>query len=316
MLSSVPKGPVGIVATSRAAVQEIICLLARDQVGVSHLFGASPRGKGKALSAGLRALQADPATNVIILASGSGSFPAAVTQTLDRICDSDKPTIVCFLGSDPRAIWQAGAIPAARLDEAAMRAAAWARGWDQALVSSRLEEQDEQLAGMACELQRRFTRARFRLHGLFTDDILGYEARLMLSDLAIRTGDARLESALTICVQPGLSLSQPNLRQALADPQVAVILLDVMYSEDTTGDPVSVLTASLDEYRRSEFGPQGEHSDEPWIVARLCRPGSDPRALASEEARLWDADVILVPSNAAMARLAGMIVGELCRPTS
>ncbi len=138
----------------------------------------------------------------------------------------------------------------------------------------------------------------------------------MLSDLAVKTGDARLESAFTVCVQPDFSLWKPNLRQALADPQVAVILLDLMCSDDTASDPVGVLTAALDEHRRIESGPQGKHPGEPWIVARLSRPGGDPKVLASEETRLWDADVILAPSNAAMARLAGMIVRELCHPTS
>jgi len=33
----------------------------------------------------------------------------------------------------------------------------------------------------------------------------------MLSDLAIKSGDARLESALTSCVQPDFSLWQPDL---------------------------------------------------------------------------------------------------------
>ena len=302
-------------ATSRAATQEIICLLARDQVGVSQVFGASPKGKGKALSVGLRALQGDPGTSVIVLAFGSIS-PAAVTQILASIGGSDKPTIACLLGSDPRSIWKAGAIPALRLDEAAMRAAAWARGWDQALVSSSLEDQNEQLVGMARQLQPRFTPTRCRIYGLFTDEVLGYEAQLMLSDLAKKSGDARLESALTVCVQSDFTLWQPNLQQALTDPRAAVVLLDLMCSGDTACDPVTVLTAALEEHRRLERRPQGEHPGEPWIVARLFRPGGNPRALASDEARLWDADVILAPSNAAMARLAGMIVEELCRPTS
>ncbi len=309
------KGPVGIVATSRAAMQEIICLLARDQVGVSQLFGASPRGRGKALSAGLQALQTDPATGVIVLAAG-GPSPVAVTQTLAQVGDSDKPTIVCLLGSDPRSIWKAGAIPAARLDEAAMRAAAWARGWDQALVSAGLEDQKEQLAGMARELQPRFTPARHRLYGLFTDEIFGHEAQLMLSGLAAEAGDARLGSALTVCIQPDFSLWQPKLLQALADPQVAVILLDLMYGQDTACNPVSVLTAALDEHRRLGLSSRDKHSSEPWIVARLSRLDDDPRVSAADEAKLWDADVILASSNAAMARLAGMIVGELCRRTS
>ena len=309
------KGPVGIVATSRAAMQEIISLLARDQVGVSQLFGASPRGQGKALSVGLQALQRDPATSVIVLAAG-GASPAATAQILARIGDSDKPTIVCLLGSDARSIWKAGAIPAARLDEAAMRAAAWARGWDQALVSASLEDQAEQLAGMARELRPRFAPQRRRLYGLFTDEVFGQEAQLMLADLATETGDTPLEPDLTACVEPDFSLWQSNLRHALADSQVAVILLDLMYSQDAACDPVSVLAAALDEHRRLEPGSKGEHPGEPWIVARLSRSGGDPRASAADEARLWDTDVILAPSNAAMACLAGMIVREMCRHTS
>ena len=302
-------------ATSRGVMQEVICLLSRDQVGASQLLGASPRGKGNALAAGLQALQADPATSVIVLASGEISS-TAVTQVLARVGDSDKPTIVCLLGSDPRPFWKAGAIPAVRLDEAAMRAAAWVRGWDQALVSARLEDQDEQMAGMARGLEARFTPARRRLYGLFTDEVLGHEAELMLCDLAKNSGDTRLQPALTVCVQPDFSLWQSSLRQALADPEVAVILLDLIYGEDAACDPVSVLTATLDEHRGLGPSSQGKRSGEPWIVARLWRPGGDPRVLASEEARLWDADVILAPSNAAMARLAGMIVGDVCHPTS
>jgi FdrA protein len=313
-LGAVPKGPVGIVATSRAATQEITCLLARDEVGVSQTIEVSPKGKGTALSVGLQTLQADPATSVIVLASGSIS-PTAITQTLATMGNSDKPTIACLLGSDPCSIWKAGAIPAARLDEAAMRAAAWARGWDQALVSSSLEDQNEQLAGMARQLQPRFTPARCRIYGLFTDEVLGYEAQLMMSDLAKKSGDARLESALDVCVQSDLTQWQPSLHQALGDPLAAVVLLDLMCSSDRAGDPVSVLAAALEEHRQLERHPRGGHAGEPCIVARLFRPGGDPRALASDEARLWDADVILAPSNAAMARLAGMIVEELCRPT-
>jgi len=157
VIGQVPRGPVGIVSTSHAAIQEMICLLARDQVGVSHIFGPSRLVKkqaeeGLVLLAGLRALQVDPATSVIIIASRPTS-PSVITPVLAGVARSDKPVIACLLGGEPRLVVRAGAIPAARLDEAAMRAAAWVRGWDQALVSSGLEDQDEQLAAMAGELR-------------------------------------------------------------------------------------------------------------------------------------------------------------------
>lgn len=308
------KGAVGLVSASRAGLAEIACLLARDGVGVSQAHVVAGRdlsreSGGKAMLAGLGALQADAATEVILLLSGIPS-PAAADRVLRQVRASDKPTVVCFLGSDQRLIWRAGAIPAARLDEAAMRAAAWVRGWDQALVSARLKDLDEQWAALADGLWAEIGPGRSQVRGLFTGGILCQEAQLMLAEV---TG-GRVEATLLDLSAAGSFPAQGGgrfdpasqlraLRQALADPHVAVILLDVVLGHHALPDPAGSLIGVLEEVRR------GQGRDEPLVIARVCG-GGDRRQVADQEARLCAAGVVVMLSNAAAARLAGMILAR------
>ncbi len=49
--------------------------------------------------AGLQALQADPATQVIVLVSKPPA-PVVAEKVLQQVAQSDKPTIVCLLGGE------------------------------------------------------------------------------------------------------------------------------------------------------------------------------------------------------------------------
>ncbi len=72
---------------------------------------------------GLKGLQADPATHVILLVSKPPS-PDVAEKVLCASKTGTKPTVVLFLGGDPEVIAQSGAIPAADMEEAAAVAAA------------------------------------------------------------------------------------------------------------------------------------------------------------------------------------------------
>ncbi len=296
------KGAVGLVSASRAGVAEIASLLARDGVEVSQARVVTGRDLdretgGEGMLAGLCALQADASTEVIVLLSGT-PVVAAADRVLMQVRASDKPTVVCFLDVDQRLIWRAGAIPAARLDEAAMRAAAWVRGWDQALVSSRLRSLDEQWAALADDLQAEIGPGRFQLRGLFTGGILCREAQLMLAEVVGKPIEATF---LDLSFDPASQLRA--LRAAFADPKVALILLDVVLGYRTLPDPAGSLTGVLDEVRRRKGG------DEPLVIARVCG-GGNLQEVADQEARLCAAGIVVMLSNAAAARLAGMILAR------
>jgi len=307
------KGAVGIVSASHAGLLEVVSLLARDGVPASQTIAVagddlSPQGGGEAMLAGLRTLQADAATEVIVLLSGLPSTTAA-DQVLTQVRASDKPTVVCFLGSDQRLIWRAGAIPAARLDEAAMRAAAWVRGWDQALVSSRLKDFDEQWAALAADLRAEIGPGRDQLRGVFTGGLLCQEAQRMLAEVS---GGQVQATFLDLSVgRPSLACPAARfdpaaqlraLREAWTDPHVALILLDVVLGHPALPDPAGALAGVLAEV------PRREERDEPLIIARVC--GQDPRQVADQEARLCAAGMVVMLSNAAAARLAGMILAQ------
>lgn len=297
-LAGVLRGPVGIVATSPAAVQEVIGLLAVDAIGVSHVAGLPPRRGGvlpaaKRLLAGLQALQDDRDTQVIALVSGALA-PADETRLLAAVGGSAKPVIVCLLGANQRAIWRSGAIPAVRLDEVAMRAAAWARGWDQALVSSRLLEQDDELAAKADELRTDIEPLRTRLRAVFDDPIFCEEARLMLAGLGVR---ADWDPAT--CVQVDPTAWQAALVKALADPGAALVVVDILVDAGSSLDRVGAFLSAL-----GSPSPVG-HRSGLCVIAHLC--SADAARLAHEQSRLLQTRVALAPGNAAAARLAAMV---------
>jgi hypothetical protein len=269
-------GRVGIVSEGPEGLNEIACLMSREGVGLSKVIvPRSPGGAG--MVDGLCAIQTDSGTEMVVAVLERASSPA-VDGVLSQVQSSDKPTVVCLLGGDPRRVWRAGAIPAERLDEAALRAVAWMRGWDQALITSQLEDDDEKLASRAQVLRQRLAPARRRVVALLGNGTLCYEAQVMVGD-----------RAEFVCEAPH------RLSDILAEPSVAAILLR---GEIKVQSGLEALTAAI---RRTGTG------DSPLVVVHVCGLGRE--TLAQGQERLRQAEAIVADSNAAAARLAGLVVG-------
>ena len=93
-----------------------------------------------------------------------------------------------------------------------------------------------------------------------------------------------------------------KLREALADPEVAVVLLDVVLGLGAHADPARPVWDAV-----SEALGEG-----PVIVASVCGTGDDPQDYERQAAMLADAGVIVAPSNADAAAIAAMILGHGC----
>jgi hypothetical protein len=288
---------VGIVAASSTAIQEVVCLLAREGVGVTQAIAVhgqdlSQDTGGTQMLAGLQKLQDDPATEIIILISGKPARGAA-KWVLNQVRDSDKPTVICFMGTDQHLAWRAGGIPAARLDEAAMRAAAWVRGWDQALISSRLEDLDEKLTTQACDLKARIPPERRQVRGVFSGGVFCHQAQLMLKDVGGETVEA---SFFDLSDKASTADFTSLVQEALSNPEVGIVVLDVALGKDDTPDLDAVLT---------------NIPEKALIVAHVCGTGDNPEQLAAYEAKLHKEGIVIAPSNAAAARLTGMVLSNL-----
>jgi FdrA protein len=122
----VPNGPVGIVGASGTGIQQVMCLLAEAGHGISQAIGCGGRDLsaevgGATTLQGLRLLQADKRTRVIVLISKPPA-PAVAEKVLVEAASGEKPVVAIFLGADTSS-WReryAGKISFARtLTEAA-----------------------------------------------------------------------------------------------------------------------------------------------------------------------------------------------------
>jgi FdrA protein len=328
----VPRGPVGIVAASGTGLQETSALLARLGLGVSQGIGTGGRDLkepvgGITMLAGVRALQADPETKVLLLVSKPPS-PVVAERVLAQVRESHKPTVVCFLGGDPVPIEKAGAHAALTLQEAAYYAAALAGGTIQA---SAIEHESADLLQRAMGLRGRLGAGRRYLRGLYSGGTLATEALIvcqaMLGDVRSNVPlrpDLKLQDATRSeghCVvdlgedeftvgrlHPMIdhALRIRRLMQEAADPEVAVILLDVVLGYGAHPDPASELGPAIARARARALEGGGELL----VIASVTGTDGDPQGLSRQVQALERAGAIVAPSNAAAARLAGYLVAE------
>ena len=100
-------------------------------------------------------------------------------------------------------------------------------------------------------------------------------------------------------------LRQERLLVEAADPETAVILLDVVIGFGSHDDPAGALVPTITE-ARAVAAETGRYVA---VVAHVCGTELDPQDLEQQETTLRSAGVLVAPTNAQAARLAGMIVG-------
>ena len=88
------------------------------------------------------------------------------------------------------------------------------------------------------------------------------------------------------------------------DPETGVILFDLLYGYAIHPDPVGAIEDALREVARIERD-EGRHI---CLVASLCGTDIDPQNVAEQARRLREYGVVIQPSNARAALLAGLIV--------
>lgn len=314
----VRRGSIGIVGASGTGIQEISCLIDRLGGGVSHAIGVGGRDLKKDVGGlmtllAIKKLAHDPDTKTLVLVSKPGD-PGVMAEVLAAAKASGLAVIACLLGDrggDGKP--EAGIIRTATLDEAALAAVPGTR-----------------IAPMPFEaLSRRasfLTPKRRYLRGLYSGGTLCHEALLILGE--------KLQVHSNIARTPSLRLEYPAKGQAhclvdlgedaftdgrahpmidsslrcerlageLADPEVAVVLLDVVLGYGASADPAGDLARVI--AQANQAGQAGRGQDGPVIIAHVCGTDGDPQDLRAQEAKLAEHGVLLFPTNAQAARAA------------
>ena len=311
--NAVRRGRIGLVGASGTGLQQVTCLIDRLGEGVSQAIGVGGHDLAESVGGpmmllGIERLAADPDTNVIVLISKPPSASVA-GRVLEAARASGKPVVVNFLGGDPAAARDAGAIPAETLEDAARLAVAVACGRRSAGIEI---EADEDSQAVAVESARAGLLPGQRMvRGLYSGGTLCQEAGLILGSLlgddgftAIDLGDDEYTVGRP---HPMIDfrLRNEHLVAAAEDPTTAVILLDIVLGYGSHPDPAGVIAPAIE--RASRVAVEAGRSLT--VVASICGTEGDPQGLDLQASTLRAAGVLLAPSNAQAARLAARIVG-------
>jgi FdrA protein len=314
----VRRGNIGIVAAAGTGLQEVSAQVHRYGGGISQAIGTGGRDLkedvgGLTMLQGLRLLDRDPATSVIVLVSKPPS--AVVAEAILRALEHcKKPAVVNFLGEN----WADD--PPRYLCVQTMEAAArTAVAMAMAVKGGPLEEPEARPEGMAHPgAGRRY------LRGLFSGGTLAYEAILVLekrlgpvwSNIALspesRLPDSRVSRGHTVVdlgedeftvgrPHPMIDFTLRNQRivQEADDPTTAVILLDVVLGFGAHDDPAAALAPAIS--HAIERGVA--------VVAYILGTDEDPQNLAAQKEKLEGLGAVVLPSNIRAVEYAAAITG-------
>jgi FdrA protein len=328
----VRRGPIGVVGASGTGMQEVTARIHNLGSGVSQALGTgghdlSDRIGGISMLRGLSWLEEDPATSVIVLVSKPPSEPVAKV-VLDRARELATPVVVIFLGADPDTYSDDVIRGARTLADAADLAVALATGAPAPASSTSLTTEERTPLDDAV---RRMAPGQRYVRGIFCGGTFCFEAQLLLLAAGITSWsntpvagnralpDLRLSREHTVVDMGDDELTQgrphpmidPTLRNErvardAADPETAVLLLDVVLGYGSAADPLSGLLAVLGQARSAAKGA-GRHLA---VVAHVCGTDADPQNRSAAIEQLRSTGALVASSNAQAARWAAHLATQ------
>jgi FdrA protein len=313
--NAVRPGPVGVIAAAGTGAQEAMALLDRWGVGVSHVVGLGGRDLsdevgGRMAALALAALRDDPATEVILLVSKP---PArSVAQRLLAPAGGT-PLVAALLGLAGDLPVPDGVSLADTLEGGVVRTL------DRLGVAppDLTRRHGPELAALIAALAP----GRTTVRGLFSGGTLCFEALVLLgrvlgpvwsnTPIDKRYGLPAPDRA-SVCLDLGeeeYTKGRPHpmidpqarvdmIRAAGDDPDVAVVLLDVVLGHGSHPDPAGLLAPVCAEIS----GPGG-----PRVVAYVLGTDRDPQGYRGQVGALVDAGCV-VTETAARAALAAAAI--------
>jgi FdrA protein len=325
--NGVARGPIGMVAASGTGLQQVSARIHQLGSGITHALGTGGRDLSEAIGAvaarqSLDLLIRDPDTQVIVLVSKPASHKMA-DDLLAMVRASEKPVVVDFIGY-PRSVRRVDNLHfAGTFDETAELAvelATHGRGKEAQAAFGRADVE---------EAVGRFASGQRYLRGLFSGGTLAYEALLLLRDYVPtvysnvplaeeqRLANSMVSQGHTIVdlgedeftvgrLHPMMDndLRIRRLLQEADDPEVAVILLDIVLGYGAHPDPAGELAPAIARARQAaEEG--GRHLE---VVAVLVGTDRDPQGLEDQAEKLTEAGARVDCSNDRVVGFSGRLV--------
>jgi len=319
--NKVRKGPIGVVAASGTGLQQVTVRIHQMGGGITHALGTGGRDISEAVNAntarqGLDLISRDPDTKVIVLVSKPPS-PKVAGELIKAARLVGKPVVVNFIGYASASRRVDNIFFATTFDETAE-------------LAIRLVESPEDFSAKP-DISK-FVPGQRYLRGLFSGGTLQYEALLILENyLPVVYSNAPLEKKNKLVdslvskehtvidlgedeftvgrLHPMMdnALRIRRLEKEAADPEVAVILLDVVLGFGAHRDPASELAPAIASAIQTATAA-GRHLE---VVVIVSGTDEDPQGMEKQIKMLQDSGARVETSNDAAARYVGRVLHSI-----
>ena len=312
--NAVGTGPVGVVAAAGTGAQEVMTLLDRWGIGVSQVVGVGGRDLSAEVGGlmardAVRALDADPGTEVILLVSKPPDEDVARAVIG---ASRGTPVVAACLGMSAPDGRLAGASLAATLEGGALRVAEILGRPAPDLSGSPGPDAEAAIARVGA--------GRTAVRGFFTGGTLCYEAQVILcqalgpvySNIPLRSGlGLPAPAGAHVCLDLGeeeYTKGRPHpmidpaarreiLREQAFGADVAAVLLDVVLGYGSHPDPAGEIAGTC-----ADIVAGGAA-----VVCYVLGARADQQGLDRQRAKLTEAGAIVTESAAQAARTAAAI---------
>ncbi len=320
--NKVRRGPIGVVAAAGTGLQTVTSRIHQLGSGISQAIGTGGRDLSEKVGArtalaGLDLLARDPETQVVVIISKPPA-PSVAERVLRAARAAGKPVVVNFVGYTPATPPTGNITYASTLDEAARAAVA---------LTQSLDREPTPTWDTSA-----FAQGQRYLRGLYSGGTLAYEALLILRDLLPAVyanlhmdGVAELRNPMRSQKHTIVDLGEDvftvgrlhpmmdndlrirRLRQEADDPEVAVILMDIVLGYGAHPDPASELAPAVEEVLE-QAEKTGRHLE---IVVTVVGTEEDPQNLDAQVMAFDAAGARVFTDHVAAVRYAGYLARML-----
>ena len=323
-------GPIGVVAAAGTGLQQVSSRIHQLGSGMTYGIGTGGRDLSEKIGAvtfrqAVELLSRDEDTKVIVMVSKPPA-PKVAEEVLRAARQAGKPVVVNFIGRTRGTRQLDNLYFATSLDDAARLAVELAN----APRPQNQETSSDHNLG-------RFAPGQRYLRGLFSGGTLAYEAQFILQDYlpqvfanAPLNKENKLPNSLVSQAHSIVDLGEDEftvgrlhpmmdnemrirrLLEEAADPEVAVIMLDVVLGYGSHPDPACELAPAI-EKAKALAEKNGRYLE---VVAVVTGTDEDPQNLESQIQQLKKVGVWVETSNDKMVRYAGELLRALEKPTA
>ena len=327
----VRRGKIGIVAAAGTGLQEVSCVIDQFGEGVSQGIGTGGRDLknarvgGMMMLSGIEALKADPVTAVIVVVSKPPAAEVA-GKVVAKLRATGKPCVVHFVGQEAAPV-DGNIHYAGNLEEAARMAVALRR--EKPYTPGRFTAPDAEIRTLVARETEKMLPTQKYLRGLYTGGTLADEAMIIFEreiggiysnnqtkpELVLEDPHTSVRHTIVDLGDDVFTVGRPHpmidpstreerIVREMEDPEMAVMLLDIVLGYSSHEDPAGAILKSLEEAKRKAVSRGGYLS----IVASITGTEGDFQDIEAQRRKLENIGCVIMPSNYQASLLALAII--------